>query len=216
MMFASRPDAGQRLGQRLREQGLKADAVVGLPRGGVVVAAEVARVLQCQLRVVIVRKIGHPRQREFAVGALAEHGVMILDDHAIGADPCIQAELAAVIHEEGERLREYQHKFHRGTPPEFDGKSVLIVDDGLATGATIEAAGLAVRKMGAKKIIVAAPAASADAVERVGRVADDVIVLLMDPNFVAVGCYYQTFPQTSTGEVLELLDAVNSMHSTWK
>jgi len=92
----------------------------------------------------------------------------------------------------------------------------LLVDDGLATGSTTEAAALSARKMGAQKIIVAAPVASSDAVERVGRVVDDVIALMVDPNFDAVGCYYQTFPQTSTEEVLELLEAVNVAHSIGK
>jgi putative phosphoribosyl transferase len=216
MTFASRQDAGYRLGHHLHDRGVKADAVVGLPRGGVVVAAEVARILQCSLGVLVVRKIGHPWHREFAVGALAEHAVMILDDDAIGSDPRVRAELEEVIHEESERLREYQHKFHRGAQPEFGGKSILLVDDGLATGSTTEAAALSVRKMGAQKIIIAAPVASANAVERVGRVADEVMALLVDPDFDAVGCYYKTFPQTSTGEVLELLEAVNSAHSTCK
>ena len=215
MTFASRQEAGHKLGHHLRNQGIKADVVVGLPRGGVVVAAEVALVFQCSLDVLVVRKIGHPQHREFAVGALAEHGVMILDE-AVVSDPRVRTELEAVIHEESERLREYQHQFQRGAQPEFHGKSVLLVDDGLATGLTTEAAALSVRKMGAQKIIIAAPVASANAVERLGRVADEIRVLLVDPDFEAVGCSYRTFPQTSTGEVLELLQAVNSAHSTCK
>jgi putative phosphoribosyl transferase len=193
-----------------------ADIVVVLPRGGVVVAAEVALILRCSLGVLVVRKIGHPGHREFAVGALAEHGMMILDDEAIGPDPRVRAELEEVIREESERLREYQYKFHRGAQLEFGGKSVLLVDDGLATGLTTEAAALSVRKLGALKIIIAAPVASTKALKRVGRVADDAIALLVDPDFDAVGSYYKTFPETSIGEVVELLEAVNSAHSICK
>jgi predicted phosphoribosyltransferase len=216
MTFASRQDAGQMLGHHLRERDVKVDAVVGLPRGGVVVAAEVARVLHSPLDVLIVRKIGHPWQREFAVGALAEHDVMILDDEALGFDPHVRTCLEQVIQEERARLHEYQQKFHRDSQTKFDGKNVLLVDDGLATGSTAEVATRALRKMGAQTITVAAPVASVGAVGRVGRVADSVVALLVDPDFEAVGSYYKTFPQTSTEEVLELLEAVNSEHSSHK
>lgn len=210
MMFASRQEAGERLGTHLHKRGVQVDVVAGLPRGGVVVAAEVARILRRPLDVLVVRKIGHPRHREMAVGALAEPGVLILEEDAMGSDPRVRAELEPVIYEESERLREYQREFHRGALPEFGGKSVLLVDDGLATGLTAEAAAWSLKKLAAQKVIVAAPVASINAVARVGRVADDVIALLVDPDFGAVGCYYKTFPQTSTEEVLALLDDFNS------
>src|SRR5215470_1144084 len=108
MMFASREDAGQKLGRFLRQEGVEADLVLGLPRGGVVVAAEVARELQVPLDVLVVRKIGHPLHREFAVGALAEGGVVLLDEAVIGNNPIVRAELAGIIEEEKGRLRAYQ------------------------------------------------------------------------------------------------------------
>jgi len=111
MRFASRTDAGHRLGQHLREQGIEADLVLGLPRGGVVVAAGVARALQRPLDVLIVRKIGHPWQREFAVGALAEPDVVIFDQTFQWKNPLARAELDGVIAEEKERLREYRRSF---------------------------------------------------------------------------------------------------------
>jgi len=205
VMFASREDAGLKLGRCLQDQGVRADLVLGLPRGGVVVAAAVARILHLPLDVLIVRKIGHPRQREFAVGALAENGVIVLDEGVIGANTVIRAELEAVIQEEKDRLAGYLARFHTGGVPALAGKAVLLVDDGLATGATTEAAVLSVRKQSARTVVVAAPVASTSAVERLARVADEVRVLCMDPEFDAVGRYYDVFAQTTDEEVLELL-----------
>ena len=205
VMFASREDAGLKLGHCLQDQGVGADLVLGLPRGGVVVAAAVARILRLPLDVLIVRKIGHPRQREFAVGALAENGVIVLDEGVIGANTVIRAELEAVIQEEKDRLAGYLARFHPRGIPALAGKAVLLVDDGLATGATTEAAVLSVRKQSARTIVVAAPVASTSAVERLAQVADEVRVLCMDPEFDAVGRYYDVFAQTTDEEVLELL-----------
>jgi putative phosphoribosyl transferase len=205
MMFLSREDAGRKLGRHLKERGVQADLVLGLPRGGVVVAAEVARALHLPLDVLIVRKIGHPLHREFAVGALAENGVVVLDEVVIGANPVIRAELEEIIEEEKERLRSYQARFHPQGTPDLTQKALLLLDDGLATGATTEAAVLSARKQGARRIVVAAPVASANAVERLERVADEVIALRVDPDFDAVGRYYEVFSQTTDQEVLALL-----------
>jgi predicted phosphoribosyltransferase len=206
-MFASRQDAGRKLGHYLRTKGVDVDVVVGLPRGGVVVAAEVARVLQRPLDVLVVRKIGHPLHREFAVGALAENGVTLLSDTALAAYPVVRAQLENVIREETARLRQNEAKFHHGSRHPLSGKRVLLVDDGLATGATTEAAVLSAEKQGAREVIIASPVASLNAVERLSRVADDAVVLLVDPDFDAVGRYYSSFLQTSDDEVLALLEA---------
>src|SRR5262245_56831616 len=171
VMFASREDAGRQLGRYLKEKGLQADLVLGLPRGGVVVAAEVAHTLHLPLDVLIVRKIGHPLHREFAVGALAENDVVVLDEQIIQRSPIFRAELEEIIEEEQERLRSYQATFHPRLPREVSGKSLLLVDDGLATGATTDAAVLSVRKHNARRITIAAPVASTNAVERLDRVA---------------------------------------------
>ena len=184
--------------------------VLGLPRGGVVVAAEVARALQRPLDVLIVRKIGHPWQREFAVGALAEPDVVIFDESFKWKNPLARAELDDVIAEEKERLREYRSHFHRTAVPVLEGKKVLLVDDGLATGATAEAAVLSAKQQGAKRVIIAAPVASTHAVERLRRVADDVVVLVEDADFGAVGQYYGEFSQTTDDEVMALLRAAES------
>src|SRR5260370_28525619 len=140
MNFSSREEAGQELGEMLVRREVQVDIVLGLPGGGVVVAAEVARTLQKPLNALVVRKIGHPRHREYALGALAEHGVVVLDQAAVEQTHVNRAELDQVIAEETARLENYQARFHRADGPDLAGKTVLIVDDGLATGATTEAA----------------------------------------------------------------------------
>lgn len=189
----------------MREEPLETDVVVGLPRGGVVVAAQVARVLQRPLDVLVVRKIGHPFHREFAVGAMAEQDVVLLDQSVIGNSPAVRQGLEEVIRDEAGRLGDYERRFHCGAAHELAGRRILIIDDGLATGATMEAAVASARKQGSQVIIVAVPVASTNAMERIRRVADDVIVLVVDPDFDAVGSYYDVFTQTSDEEVVALL-----------
>lgn len=204
-MYASREDAGRRLGHWLSERQVQADLVLGLPRGGVIVAAEVAHILNRPLDVLVVRKIGHPLHREFALGALAEGGVVVLDKEALGADPLIQAELEHVIREEQDNLRNYQARFRHAERYQLASRTVLLVDDGLATGATTEAAVRAAREQGARFITVTAPVGSPHAVERLRVLADLVEVPWVDPDFDAVGRYYDSFPQTSDEEVLAIL-----------
>jgi predicted phosphoribosyltransferase len=211
VIFASRQDAGRQLGEFLRKRGISADGVLGLPRGGVVVAAEVARALQRPLDALVVRKIGHPWQREFAVGALAEPDVVIFDESLKWKNPLARAELDDVIAEEKERLRAYCSQFHRDAAPVLEGKIIVLVDDGLATGATAEAAAVSARQRKARRVIIAAPVASTHAVERLRRVADDVAVLFMDADFQAVGQYYDEFSQTTDAEVMALLHAAKSV-----
>ena len=212
MLFASRQDAGQKLGRHLLNEGVEGDIVVGLPRGGVVVAAEAAHLLERALETLVVRKIGHPLHREFAVGAMAEGDVVLLDEKTIGSNPVIRARLAEVIHEEKERLWQYQLKFHQGGKFDFRDKSVLLVDDGLATGSTMEAAVMSARRQGALKTFVAVPVASTNAIERLQNAADDVFALVVDPDFEAVGAYYTAFSQTTDEEVLGLLGNEHAHH----
>jgi putative phosphoribosyl transferase len=205
--FSSREQAGNQLGQRLLAIGVQVDVVLGLPRGGVVVAAEVARLFGRPVEVLVVRKIGHPRHREFAVGALAEPAVVVLDKGAMMDTQVQRAELDEVIAQETFRLREYQAKFHPAGLPDLAAKKVLIVDDGLATGATAEAAVLAARERNAASVVIAVPVASPNAVSRLSRVADQVIALIVDSGFMAVGQYYHSFQQVTDEEVLALLPA---------
>jgi putative phosphoribosyl transferase len=210
MSFRSRQDAGQQLARHLLNEGIGVDVVIGLPRGGVIVASEVAHVLQRPLSVLVVRKIGHPNHREYAVGALAENDVILLNERTI-SNETMRAELSEVVREEKERLLQYQRKFQFQKPDLCD-KAVLIVDDGLATGTTMEAAALSARRQGAKKVVVAVPVGSTSAVEKLEHVADSVIALIADPGLEAVGAYYESFPQIDDDEVVTLLQTEQAHH----
>ncbi len=210
MTFSSREEAGRELGCDLLKRGLQPDIILGLPRGGVVVAAEVARILQRPLDVLVVRKIGHPHHREFALGALAEHGVVLLDNPAMRDSHVTRVDLDEVIAEESSRLRDHQAKFRHDSHQILANKTILIVDDGLATGATTEAAVMSVKSQSPRQVIVAVPVASPQAIDRLAAVADQVIALVVDPDFIAVGRYYDHFPQTADEEVLALLHSHTS------
>jgi putative phosphoribosyl transferase len=205
MIFASRQDAGRQLGGYLRERDIAADLVLGLPRGGVVVAAEVAREFKLPLDVLVVRKIGHPMQPEFALGALAEPDCVFLNEESLREYPISPARLDKVIAAEKTRMQAYRRRFHLSPILALEGKTILLVDDGLATGATAEAAAMSARKQKAKCIIIVAPVASLNAVERLVRVADEVVVLSEEPNFQAVGQFYGEFAPTEDEEVIALL-----------
>jgi putative phosphoribosyl transferase len=211
MIFASRREAGERLGEYLRQRGIEADLVLGLPRGGVVVAAGVARELKLPLDVLVVRKIGHPFQPEFALGALAEPDLVFLNEESLAEYPVSKSKLDKIIGGEKERLHEYQGRFHLHEIPVLEGKVILLVDDGLATGATAEAAALSARKQNARRIVIAAPVASSNAVERLRRVADDVEVLTEEADFQAVGQFYDQFSPTEDDEVISLLREASQM-----
>ena len=200
--FMSREEAGRRLGEHLIRNGVQGDVVLGLPRGGVVVAAGVAGALDRPLDVIVVRKVGHPRNPEFAIGALAEEGIMVLDSESFAADPETAGQ---VLEDERRRLAAYVARFHPAGPRSLNGKTVILVDDGLATGATMEAAVRTARKRNAGQIIVAVPVASAGGIRRLEHLADSVRALVVDPDFMAVGHYYRQFAQTSDEQVMELL-----------
>lgn len=205
MTFPSRDEAGRLLGRYLQGRGVHADVVLGLPRGGVIVALAVARALAAPLDVLVVRKIGHPWQREFAVGALAEPDVVLLNRAVMGEDAAVHRALREIVREEKERLQHYRNAFHRQSQSDIQGKAVVLVDDGLATGATTEAAVVSARKLGAAHVAVTAPVASEDAVRRLSQAADEVIVLHVDEDFDSVGHYYGVFDETTDEEVLAAL-----------
>jgi putative phosphoribosyl transferase len=210
MTFASRAEAGRLLGRYLGAREVGAHLVLGLPRGGVIVAAEVARELALPLDVLIVRKIGHPAHREFAVGALAEPDIVLLNPAVIGADAALHHALKEIIREEQERLQHHRATFHLTPLVDLHGQTVILVDDGLATGATTEAGAIAARKLGAARVVVATPVASGEAVRRLSKVADEVVALHVDEDFDAVGRYYESFSQVSDEEVLEALRSARS------
>ncbi|MGI1660666.1 phosphoribosyltransferase [Palleronia sp. KMU-117] len=207
--FADRREAGQELAKRL-EAFRGTDAVVSaLPRGGVPVAAEVARALGLPLTLTLVRKIGVPQQPELAAAAIAgPGGEHLIENPAVvrsaGLDRAQIEALAA--RERGELLR--RAKLYLSGRPEVPlrGRTVLVVDDGLATGATMEAAVAALKAIGAARVIVAVPVGAADTVQRLASSADEVVCLRTPTHFYAVGAHYRDFPQTSDDEVARLLD----------
>ena len=206
MRFQDRADAGRALGARLAELAPVNPLVLALPRGGVPVGFEVARALGCELDLLMVRKLGVPGQPELAMGALAEDDVVIRNEVILG--------LAGVDEESFERTLEAERQtmarraaMYRADQERLDprGHTVLVVDDGLATGATALAAIETLRFRGADEVWVCVPVAPADTVEVVGSVADRVVVLSQPRRFSAVGAWYNDFSQTEDEEVRTLL-----------
>lgn len=205
-MFRDREDAGRRLARHLRDTGVTASIVSGLPRGGVPVAAEVAATLGLPLDAIVVRKLGLPAQPEVAMGAIGEDGVRIVDTDLMRRAGVTPGELAAVERREREVLERRVAMLRGGEPAnDLSGKTVLIVDDGIATGATASAACLVARKRGAQRVVLAAPVGGRDAVSRVNG-ADDVICLEQPSEFQAVGQYYRDFTPTTDADVVRLLE----------
>jgi putative phosphoribosyl transferase len=206
--FRDRHHAGRELARALAPRyGGRDDVVVlALPRGGVPVAYEVATALGAPLDVFVVRKLGVPGHEEFAMGAIASGGVLVLDEGVVRALGISRDQLQRVVEAE---LRELQRReaAYRGSrdPPELAGKTVILVDDGLATGATMKAAAQAVRKYGPAAIVVAVPVASAQTCDEFRHEADEIECLVTPEPFHAVGLWYDDFSPTSDEEVRDLL-----------
>jgi len=207
MIYSDRRDAGRRLGERLIGLREHHPIVLGLPRGGVPVAAEVAQALGAPLDVLVVRKIGAPWQPEFAVGALAR-GVVHLDPSSLAMLGVTERDLAPTIRAESEELERREHLF-RGDRPALDvrDRTVIVVDDGLATGQTAMAALTLLRQLGARRLILAVPVGGPDTHARMSEYADEVFCLSTPPGFQAVSQGYRDFSPTSDAEVLACLDA---------
>jgi putative phosphoribosyl transferase len=205
--FANRASAGAELGRLVLDRGIDADAVVlGLPRGGVPVAAAVADVLHAPLDVLVVAKLGVPSQPELAFGAVASGDVRWLNDEVVTAArlpaPVVEqlsAIARAAVHDRARRLRADRN------PVSVTDRSMVLVDDGIATGATMRVAVEAARLLGAGRVIVAAPVATPDVVIGLSRIADRVDVLEISARFGAVSLFYDDFRQTTEAEVALLL-----------
>lgn len=205
-MFCDREEAGRRLGARLSRVRGDDVLVLGLPRGGVPVAAQVAAALGAPLDVIVVRKLGVPFQPEVAMGAIGEGGVRLLDDELIARLRITPAEVEAVERRERETLEARVIRLRAGAErPDLTGRTVIIVDDGIATGATASVACRVARDLGASRVIMAAPVGAPDAVRRVPG-ADEVICLFRPWDFQAVGAHYRDFGQTSEAQVVTLLE----------
>ncbi|WP_455358524.1 alpha/beta family hydrolase [Streptomyces sp. SYSU K21746] len=206
MLFTDRADAGRRLAEALRHLATEEPVVLGLPRGGVPVAYHVAHVLGAPLDVIVVRKLGVPYHRELGFGAIGEGGVRVISDDIVRRSGVRQADLAAVEHDEEAELLRRARRFRSGRPRlSLDGRTVIVVDDGIATGATAAAACEVVRAQGAARVVLAVPVAPPDAVARLRTEADEVVCLSTPVAFSAVGEWYQDFTQTSDEEVMFLL-----------
>jgi predicted phosphoribosyltransferase len=206
--FRDRVDAGKALAGLLGKYAGRPDVIVlALPRGGVPVGYEVARALAAPLDVFIVRKLGVPGQEEYAMGAVASGGVRVLNDEAVRSLGLSNETVDRVTARELEELKR-RERLYRGDRPEPDvkGRTVIVVDDGLATGSTMKAAVKALAERGAARIVVAVPVAAADTCQALRREVDEVVCALTPEPFQAVGLWYDNFSQTSDQEVRDLLE----------
>jgi putative phosphoribosyl transferase len=205
--FPNRAEAGRVLGLKLSKYAGREDVIVlGLPRGGVPVAYEVARALRVPLDVFIVRKLGVPGFEELAVGAIASGGVRVLNEEVANALPNRDQIIEAVTERETAEVERREREYRDGRrAPELPGKTVILIDDGLATGATMRAAVRALRQRGVAKIVVAVPVGPPDTCKEFEDEADEVVCASAPEFFQAVGQYYEDFSQTSDEEVRELL-----------
>jgi len=208
IVFKDRHDAGRRLATLLERFGGEQPVVVGIPRGGVPVAAEVARALGAPLDVAVVRKIGAPQNPEYAIGALAEGGVHVLSEAVVRAVGLSDAELEVLVERVEGELRERLDRYRGGRKPvELAGRTVILIDDGLATGRSALAAVRSLRRRGAARVILALPVAASDSVELLRDEVDEVVCVEMPADLWAVGWWYEDFSPTTDQEVTALLRA---------
>jgi predicted phosphoribosyltransferase len=208
-IFADRAEAGRALAERLSVYRGTDTVVSALPRGGVPVAAEIARALGLPLTLTLVRKVGVPGHEELAAAAIAgPKGEYLVENWSVVRAAGLDREhLDALAVRERDELRRRADRYLAGRREvPVDGRTVLVVDDGLATGATMEAAVIALRAAGAAKVVVAVPVGAADTVARLAQVADEVVCLRTPAAFFAVGAQYAAFPQVPDDEVIRLLD----------
>lgn len=205
--FRDRRDAGAVLADALQSHGSRENLLVlALPRGGVPVAFEVARRLRAPLDVFIVRKLGMPGREEVAMGAIASGGVRVLNDYVVNVLPRAELAIAQATEKETRELRRREAEYRPGRDPVVvRDRTVILVDDGLATGATMRAAVQALREQKAAAIIVAVPVAAPDTCEEFKHLADEVVCATTPESFQAVGQFYEDFTQTTDDEVRQLL-----------
>ena len=208
-IFQDRTDAGRQLAEELLSYAGRDDAIVlALPRGGVPVAFEVAQRLGVPLDVFVVRKLGVPGHEELAMGAIASGGIRVLNEDVLYVLPDAQSIVEMVTAIEREELQRRERDYRGDRPaPEVRGRTVILVDDGLATGATMRAAAAALGQQGAAKIIVAVPVGAPTTCREIRDEVDDILCLHTPISFMGVGQYYEDFSQTSDEEVRELLAA---------
>ncbi len=206
-MFKDRIDAGQRLAQALQDYPYEKGIVIAVPRGGIVVGAQIAEVLQLPLDIIIPKKLGAPHQPEVAIGAVTQDGTVMLNNFLMERLDLTQEDLTEIIKESIAEIKRRMVAY-RGKEDLYNlaGREVILVDDGIATGATIIAALKSIKNSGCKSITLAIPVAAPDAVETLKNEVDRLVCLCSQEPFYAVGQFYQNFKQTDDDEVLALLN----------
>lgn len=214
-VFEDRYDAGRALVPALRDRALNNPIIIGLPRGGVPVAYEIALALKAPLDIITVRKLGAPSRPELAIGAIASGGIQVLNEELIARIPGLDESVIKTIVTNEMRELSRREQLYRGDRPfpDLRQREVVLVDDGMATGATMRAAAEAVLSQEPSKVLVAVPTASKEAVQALKEMVDDVVCLETPSPFLAVGYFYRNFGQTSDEEVRGLLTEVHDNRS---
>lgn len=211
MLFANRSEAGKQLAERLRNYAGEGTIVLALPRGGVVVGYEVARVLRLPLDVIITRKIGAPGAPEYAIGAVAENGEVLLNDAEIRLMGISQKYIEEEIARQRAEIERRKDLYRGGKPfPRLTGRRVILVDDGIATGFTVRTSIKAIMAEKPLELVLAVPVAPAEAIDELAAMVDAVVCLDTPSPFIAVGAWYRSFEQTTDEEVGALLAAVRN------
>ncbi|MEA5617168.1 phosphoribosyltransferase [Cronbergia sp. UHCC 0137] len=210
MLFKDRQEAGQLLAEKLKPYADRPDVtVLALPRGGVPVAFEVAKALKAPLDVLVVRKLGVPNHAELAMGAIAPGGVRILNQQIVQEEHITDDAIARIAIQEERELERREYLYRQNRPfPQLRGQTVILIDDGLATGATMWAAVVAVRQQQPAHIIIGVPVASPETCQQLAAAVDEIICIHQPKSFYSVGLWYEDFPQTSDRQVQDLLHQI--------
>ncbi|MDZ7849536.1 MAG: phosphoribosyltransferase family protein [Halodesulfurarchaeum sp.] len=205
--FTDRTDAGEQLGEALRERGIDVDIVLAIPRGGLPLGRAVADALGAPLDIVVASKIGAPNNPEYAIGAVASDGSVWRNESAVGRTGAGEAYFEREREREAETARTKADRYRDGaSPPDLDGRRVAVVDDGVATGSTLRACLAMLAAAGAAGIVVAVPVGPPDTIAALEDMADEVVCLETPSQFRAVGQFYEQFEQVSDEEAMEYLD----------
>jgi predicted phosphoribosyltransferase len=215
MYFRDRFEAGQVLAKKLlKYRDDPSVLVLALPRGGVPVAFEVAKALDSALDIFLVRKLGVPGHEELAMGAVADGGVVVVNDEVVGSLQIPQDVIESVTYRQRQIIQHQREEYRGGQPaPTVQGRTIILVDDGLATGSTMRAAIAALHEQGPRRLVVAVPVGAAETCAELGHEVDEIVCAVTPEHFMAVGVWYDDFSPTSDGMVRALLDEASQQHA---